>query len=346
MRMIDLRSDTITEPTTAMRKAMYNAEIGDDVFGEDPTVNRLEEMSAKLTGKEAALFVASGTMANLVSELAHCGRGDEMILGDQSHIFYYEQGGCAALGGIHPRTVPNQADGKIRIEDLDHAIRAENVHFPVSRLIVLENTHNRCNGSPLSSSYMKEVGNFAREKGLKLHVDGARIFNAAQALSVSVAELVAPADSVAFCLSKGLCAPAGSLVCGTEDFIRRARRCRKVVGGGMRQVGILAACGVVALNEMVERLHEDHENAHKLALGISDIKGFELDPSSVKTNIVFFDISKDGADAGLLVEMLEKEGVRVLALGSKSLRAVTHYKIGPKDIETTLKAISRAVLKL
>ncbi|MFZ0241310.1 MAG: GntG family PLP-dependent aldolase, partial [Desulfobacterales bacterium] len=212
-RQIDLRSDTITLPTPAMRQAMAAAEVGDDVFGEDPTVRRLEEMAAERLGKEAGLFVASGTMANLVSQLTHCGRGDEMILGDQAHIFYYEQGGSAAVGGIHPRTVPNKPDGKILIEDIEAAIRGEDVHFPRTRLIMLENTHNRCYGSPLDTAYLQSVRRLADRCGLKVHVDGARLFNAAAALSVTAAELAAPADSISVCLSKGLAAPVGSVVC-------------------------------------------------------------------------------------------------------------------------------------
>ncbi|MBT8352811.1 MAG: low-specificity L-threonine aldolase, partial [Deltaproteobacteria bacterium] len=264
MRIVDLRSDTITKPTPSMLRAMTQAEVGDDVFGEDPTINRLEEMAAERLGKEAALFVASGTMANLVSQLAHCGRGDEMILGDQAHIFFYEQGGSAAIGGIHPRTIPNQPDGKIALQDIEAAIRPENVHFPRTKLVLIENTHNRCNGNPLEVDYMNSVGTLAGSYKLKVHVDGARIFNAAVALGVDAKDLVSQADSVSFCLSKGLAAPVGSLVCGTYSFIEKARRARKVIGGGMRQAGVLAAAGIIALSEMIERLVDDHANANKL----------------------------------------------------------------------------------
>ncbi|MBW2539686.1 MAG: low-specificity L-threonine aldolase, partial [Deltaproteobacteria bacterium] len=261
MPIIDLRSDTLTKPTSRMRRAMADAEVGDDVFGEDPTVNCLEEMAAERLGKEAALFVASGTMANIISQMTHCGRGDEMILGDQAHIFYYEQGGSAALGGIHPRTIPNQPNGTLAIQDIEAAMRPDNIHFPRTRLIVLENTHNRCYGSPLSAAYMQAVGDIARSNGLKIHVDGARLFNAAIALETEARDLVTQADSVSFCLSKGLAAPVGSVVCSTRDFISEARRVRKVLGGGMRQAGILAAAGIVALTEMVDRLKDDHLNA-------------------------------------------------------------------------------------
>ena len=261
MRVVDLRSDTLTRPTDAMSRAMAAADVGDDVFGEDPTVNRLEEMAADRMGKEAALFVASGTMGNLVSLLTHCARGEEIILGSFAHTFYFEQGGSAAVGGIHPRTLPNQPDGTLTVSDIEGAVRPDNVHFPRTRLIVLENTHNLCGGHPLDIDYMRAVGDIARRHSLKIHVDGARFFNAAVALDVPAAKLAADADSVSFCLSKGLAAPVGSVVCGNHDFIAEARRARKILGGGMRQAGVLAAAGIVALNEMVDRLADDHANA-------------------------------------------------------------------------------------
>ncbi len=341
--IIDLRSDTLTLPTPAMRKAMAEAEVGDDVFGEDPTVNRLETMAARKMGKEAALFVASGTMANIVSQMAHCGRGDEMILGDQSHISWYEQGGSAALGGIHPRTVKNRRDGTLSLEDLQAAFRPDNVHYPRSRLIVLENTHNRCDGSPLGPDYMASVADLSRRLGLKIHVDGARIFNAAVALGVDPKALTAAADSVSFCLSKGLGAPAGSLVCGSKAFIARARRVRKVLGGGMRQAGVLAAAGIVSLTEMVDRLEEDHENAKALARGLSRIPGIEIDSRRVKTNIVYFKLAREGSTPSQFAERLAATGVRVLPVDSRRLRAVTHYPITKGDIEAALEAFSSAV---
>lgn len=333
MSSIDLRSDTITLPTPAMRKAMASAEVGDDVFGEDPTVRRLEALAAQRMGKDAALLVASGTMGNLVCQMAHCGRGDEMILGDKSHIFYYEQGGSAAIGGIHPRAVTNQSDGTLLPEDILSAIRTDDVHFPVSRLIVLENTHNLCNGSPLPLSYLKRVGAIAADNGLKLHVDGARIFNAAVAMGVSPSDLSAPADSISFCLSKGLAAPVGSVVCGSEAFIARARRIRKVLGGGMRQAGIIASAGIVALEEMVERLSEDHKNARHLAEGLAHVAGVSLgDLNKVRTNIVYMDLTS-GISGKEAVRKLEAAGVRVLAAGSNRLRAVTHYQISARDVD-------------
>lgn len=339
MRIVDLRSDTLTRPTAAMRAAMAAAEVGDDVYGEDPTVRRLEEMAAELTGKAAALFVASGTMANLVSQLSHCGRGDEVILGDQSHVFYYEQGGCAAVGGIHPRTVPNQPDGTLDLAAVEAAVRGEDIHFPASRLLILENTHNRCSGAPLDVAYMQRAGALARRCGLKLHVDGARLFNAAVALGESAAALAGPADSVSFCLSKGLAAPVGSLVCGSVAFIARARRMRKQVGGGMRQAGVLAAAGVVALEEMVARLAEDHHNARHLARRLAATDGLRLDPDRVYTNIVFFDVTHPALTAAALAAKLDARGVRVLALGPRSLRAVTHYHITVEDIDWAVDTI-------
>jgi threonine aldolase len=341
MRIVDLRSDTLTQPTEAMRKAMAEAQVGDDVFGEDPTVNRLEKMAAERLGKEAAVFVASGTMANLVSQLAHCGRGDEIILGSRSHTFLAEQGGSAALGGIHSRTVPNQPDGKLDLADIESAIREDNIHFPRTRLIILENTNNSCNGYPLDVDYMRSVGVLARRHGLKVHVDGARIFNAAVALNVNPKNLTAEADSVCFCLSKGLAAPVGSVVCGTRDFIDRARRARKVIGGGMRQAGILAAAGIVALNEMVTRLADDHAHAKKLAEGLAGMKGLKIDPESIKTNIVYFETTREDFQAIELERRLQTEGIKISAFGPRRLRAVTHYHISAEDIDMTLEIFSK-----
>ena len=250
--MIDLRSDTLTHPTQSMREAMATAEVGDDVFQEDPTVQKLETLSAEKMGKEAALFVPSGCMGNLISLLSHCGRGDEILLGDRSHISLYEVGGVAALGGVHPRPLPNNNDGTISIDLLEKGIRHSDIHCPPTRLICLENTHNFCQGSPITPDYMTEVREIANKFGLKIHLDGARIFNAAVALGVPVAKLTEKVDSVMFCLSKGLSAPVGSLVCGSSEFIVKARKARKMVGGGMRQVGHIAAAGLIAITEQVE----------------------------------------------------------------------------------------------
>jgi threonine aldolase len=342
-RLVDLRSDTITLPTPSMRRAMAEAEVGDDVFGEDPTVNRLQEMAAERLGKEAALFVASGTMANLVSELTHCGRGDEMIIGDQAHIFNYEQGGSAAVGGIHTRTVPNRPDGSMLLEDLEAAIKPDNVHFPRTRLIALENTHNRCFGSPLDLGYLRAVHHLARQHGLSVHMDGARLFNAATSLNVEPADLAAEADSVSICLSKALAAPVGSLVCGTRSFIDEARRMRKVLGGGMRQAGVLAAAGIVALSDMTERLAEDHDNARRLADGLAQIQWLDVNPEAVRTNIVYCDIRQNGLPAAELAARLNVQGVRVLPVRKYRIRAVTHYHITRQDIDYVLTVFSREV---
>ena len=341
MRQIDLRSDTLTRPTPSMLKAMAEAEVGDDVFGEDPTINKLEDMAADYLGKEAALFVASGTMGNLVSLLAHCGRGDEIILGDFSHTFYSEQGGSAAIAGIHPRTIPNQLDGKLDLKDIEDAIRPYDIHHPRSRLIMLENTHNRQNGSPLEVAYMRSVKDLADKYKLKIHVDGARLFNAAVALGVDARDLVADADSVSFCLSKGLAAPVGSVICSTADFIVKARRARKIIGGGMRQAGVLAACGIVALTEMIDRLAEDHANARKLAEGLADIPGLSIDPAMIKTNIVYFETTREDLFEDELVRRLDKEGIKIAAMGPRLLRAVTYYQITGEDIEFALHAFSK-----
>jgi threonine aldolase len=340
---IDLRSDTLTRPTEAMRRAMATAEVGDDVFGEDPTVRRLEELAARCMGKEDALLVVSGTMGNLVSQLAHCQRGDEIILGDQSHIFYYEQGGSAAVGGIHSRTVPNRPDGTMDLAALEAAVRPNDVHFPRSRLIVIENTHNRCCGFPLDTVFMNDVGTLARSHGLRIHVDGARIFNAAAALGTEPRQLAAAADSVSFCLSKGLSAPVGSLVCGSSDFVNRARRARKLLGGGMRQAGVLAAAGIVAIEEMTGRLSEDHANARRLAEGLAELAGLALDPQRIRTNIVFAEVAREQMTAAALSERLAAGGVRVLPLGPRQIRAVTHRHIRPGDIDRALEVFQAAL---
>lgn len=341
MKNIDLRSDTVTLPSPAMREAISQAELGDDVFGEDPTVNELERKVAQRLGKEAGLLVPSGTMGNLVSVLTHCGRGDEVILGDQSHTFYYEAGGISALGGIHPHTIPNQPDGTLHLEDIEAAIRPADVHFPPTRLICLENTHNRRGGAVLGVDYTDAVADVADRHGLAVHLDGARIFNAAVALGVDVKDLVRGADSVSVCLSKGLAAPVGSVICATEEFIGRARRTRKIVGGGMRQAGIIAAAGIVALDQMVERIKEDHDNAARLARGLAALEGLAIDPGAVQTNLVYFQVNRKGLAASSLVGKLEAAGVRMLALGPDTIRAVTHYGISSDDIDASLETIER-----
>ncbi len=343
MHVVDLRSDTVTLPSDEMREAIARAELGDDVFGEDPTVNRLEQMAAERVGKEAGLLVVSGTMGNLASILTHCRRGEEVILGDQSHTFIYEAGGISALGGIHPHTVPNQTDGTLRPEDIEAAIRPDNVHFPRTRLICLENTHNRCCGASLRPEYMAAVEQLARRHGLAIHLDGARVFNAAAALGVDVKELAQHADSLTFCLSKGLAAPVGSVICGSKAFIAEARRTRKVLGGGMRQAGILAAAGIVALDKMIDRIQEDHDNAMRLARGIERIDGLSIDLARVYTNIVYFDVACEGLNAEELARRLSGRGVRMLSVGPMRIRAVTHYGITAEDIDFALHALEEAM---
>jgi threonine aldolase len=338
MSIVDLRSDTVTRPTPAMRAAMAEAEVGDDVFGDDPTVNRLQEMAAERIGKEAALFVPSGTMANLSALLSHCRRGDEVILGELSHTFLFEAGGSAAVGGIHPRTLPNQPDGTLDVDAIEAAVRPDDPHFPPTRLISLENSHNRCGGAVFGSDYLARVRLAADRHGLSIHLDGARIFNAAAALDTTARELAADADSVSFCLSKGLAAPVGSLVCGTTDFIARARRARKMLGGGMRQAGVIAAAGIVALETMVDRLVEDHTNARRLAEGLAEMPGVHIDPSQVQTNIVIFALARDDLSPPAFVERMRERGVWLLAIGGLELRAVTHYQVSAQDIETALAA--------
>ena len=296
-------------------------------------------MAAERMGKEAALLVASGTMGNLVCLLTHCGRGEEVVLGDQSHTFFYEAGGMSALGGIHPHTVANQPDGTMRLEDIEAAIRGEDVHFPRTRLICLENTHNRCNGSALTPHYTDAVAAQAKERGLAVHLDGARIFNAAVDLGVDVKELTRSVDSLSFCLSKGLSAPIGSVVCGSKAFIAQARRNRKVLGGGMRQCGIIAAAGIVALEQMTERIAEDHKNARRLAEGIARIEGLAIDLTRTQTNIVYFELAIERFTAGTLATELGKKGVKLLPVGPRRLRAVTHYGISAEDIDLTLAAL-------
>jgi threonine aldolase len=330
---IDLRSDTVTHPTPSMREAMYRAEIGDDVYGEDPTVNRLEVLAASRLGKESAVLVASGTMGNLVALLSHAGRGEEVIVGDKSHTLINEVAGAAGLGGIQLRAVRNDEHGRLDAEEVAASIRGNNIHYPRTALIALENTHNRCNGSALSIEDMRPIATIAHSHGIPLHIDGARIFNAAVALNTRTEDLVRDADSVQFCLSKGLSAPIGSLIAGSGEFIERARKYRKMVGGGMRQAGIIAAAGIVGLEEMVDRLAEDHVNARALADGLASIPGIEIDPSLVQTNILFYELR--GMETSDFVLALKQRGVMV-----GPGRMVTHYGVAPNDIDEVLQAVS------
>ncbi|MBI4336587.1 MAG: low-specificity L-threonine aldolase [Chloroflexi bacterium] len=334
MKVIDLRSDTVTLPTPAMRQAMYEAECGDDVWGEDPTVGRLERMAAQVTGKEAAVFVVSGTMGNLTAVLSWCGRGDEAIVGDQAHVFLNEAGGASALGGVAYHTAPNDERGRLAPRDVEAAIRADNIHYPRTGLVCLENTHNRCSGAVLTPQDTRAVAEVAHRHGIPVHLDGARLFNAAVYLGIPARELTKDVDSVSFCLSKGLCAPIGSLLCGSGEFIRKARRIRKMLGGGMRQVGVIAAAGIVALEAMVDRLAEDHQNAHRLAVGLAGIPGIRLDPERVQTNIVIFQWKLGLAPE--LIAGLGQRGVKASYMGGDQVRMVTHHGVTAQDIEDAL----------
>ncbi len=336
MREVDLRSDTVTHPSPEMRCAMSEAELGDDVFGDDPTLNRLEAMAAERLGKEAAVFVASGTMGNLASILAHAGRGDEIIIGDKAHIFRNEAGGASALGGIAYNPLPNDHRGMFDLDQLESAIKPPNVHFTRTAMIALENTHNACGGSPLTADDTKSVADIAHRHGIPLHIDGARIFNASVALETPVTELVKDADSVSFCLSKGLSCPIGSVVCGSAEFIEEVRRWRKMLGGGMRQVGVIAAAGIVALDNMVDRLNDDHATARRLAQGLAQIPGIDINPDGLPTNLVFFSIT-DG-DPALIMKEINERGVKG-GMPTRNWRFVTHYGITSDDIDYTLEVM-------
>ncbi len=340
--LIDLRSDTVTHPTPAMRAAMAHAEVGDDVLGDDPTVNRLEARAAELTGHAAGLFVASGTMANLVALLVHCGRGDEVIVGRESHIYLNEVGGMAALGGLQACPIPNAPDGTLPLADLEASIRTEDVHHPRTKLICLENTQNICGGVPLSVDYTRQVADFAHAHGLKLHIDGARLFNASVAQGVPASALAGVADTMMFCLSKGLCAPVGSVLCGPKDFIAEARRYRKQVGGGMRQVGILAAAGLVALDSLIERLEDDHANAKRLADGLRAIPTLIVD--SPQSNMVYFNLGPQAkSTAPQIIAGMQERGVIMDSENAYRFRLVTHYWVSAEDVEKVLASFRQVI---
>jgi threonine aldolase len=344
MRTIDLRSDTVTLPTPEMRRAIAEAPLGDDVYGEDPTINRLEALAAERLGKQAAMLVTSGTMGNLCAILAHCERGKEAIIGDESHIYHYEGGGASVLGGVAMHLVPTAANGELPLAALSNALRdPEDSHEAITRLICLENTHNRCGGVVLSTAYMQSVRQFAQARGLLVHLDGARLFNAAVALRVDVREITRHVDSVQFCLSKGLAAPVGSILAGDAAFITRARRVRKMVGGGMRQAGIIAAAGIVALEHMVDRLAEDHANARLLAEGLATFPQIKIDLNSVQSDIVIFRLHEGYGTPEAFARAAAERGLLVGGIGRGYVRAVTHYGIDAGDIEEALE-IARATL--
>jgi threonine aldolase len=341
--LIDLRSDTVTLPTPAMREAIARAELGDDVYGEDPTVNRLEAMAADAMGKEAALLVASGTMGNLVAMLAHCARGTKAVLGARAHTYLYEAGGAAALGGVVLTPIRNTDDGEFDLDELEAELATPaDVHFAPHALVAAENTHNRCGGAAVGLAHMAAVADAAHRRRLPVHLDGARIFNAALALETTAREIAGCADTVSFCLSKGLACPVGSLLCGPRAFIERARRVRKLVGGGMRQAGIIAAAGIVALNTMVERLAEDHGNARALAEGLGRIEGLRVYPARRRTNMVFFDVADGAERARGFAEALKERGVLVGPRSATEFRAVTHYGVSAADIARAVAAAAEA----
>jgi len=339
---IDLRSDTVTKPTPPMRKAMAEAEVGDDVFGEDPTVNALQEKVAHLLGKEAALFVPSGTMANQLAIKSHTQPGDEVIIEASSHPYNFEGGAGAALSGIQFNCLKG-VRGILEASQIEEAIRPADHHFAVTRLVCLENTHNRGGGSIYPLEKMAEIYRLAQSKGLLLHLDGARLWNASVATGIKPHEYAQWADSVSVCLSKGLGAPIGSLVASSKTFIDRVHRFRKMFGGGMRQVGILAAAGIYALDHHLERLKEDHQNAKRLAVGLKEFKGVSIDPKHVETNIVIFDVANTGMTGAQVAEAMKKEGVLVHAFGKTQIRLVTHLDVTAEDIEKALKAFGKVL---
>ncbi len=343
--MIDLRSDTLTQPTPEMRKAMFNARVGDDVFGEDPTVNALQEKIARLTGKEAALFVASGTMGNQVSINAHTQPGNEIIVEANSHIFNYECGSPALLSGVQVMPLPGFR-GSFTVGQVEETIRPENVHHPKTALICIENTHNRAGGTIFPYQDIEQISLLAREQNLKMHLDGARLWNASIATGIPISEYARHFDSVSLCFSKGLGAPVGSIIAGSQEFIDRARYYRKAYGGGMRQAGILAAAAIYAMDHHFERLSEDHRRAKKLGEFIATLPDVELDLETVQTNIIIFDIRKRGVDGQKFVDLLASEGVRMITFARTKIRAVTHLHISDTDIEQTIAALKKVYDKI
>ena len=343
MRVIDLRSDTLTQPTEAMRKAMAEAEVGDDVFGEDPSINRLEQMAAEMLGKEDAMLTPSGTMSNLIAALTHCNRGDEVIMGSEAHMFWNEVAGAATLAGVQVRLVPNDDQGRMDPAEVAAAIRPKgNLHFPSTSLVCLENTHNRCNGGVLTPEDTKSVADVAHAEGIPVHLDGARVFNAAIALELPVREVVRDVDDVSFCLSKALSAPVGSVLCGSHEFIERARKWRKMLGGGMRQAGVLAAAGIVALDTMVDRLAEDHAHARRLAQGLAGVPGIAVDPEHVHSNILFVEVDPGLGSAQEFMGRLAQEGVKASYSGGSKFRLVTHRHITGEDVDEVVDRVAKA----
>lgn len=339
--MIDVRSDTVTKPTEEMRKASYEAEVGDDVYGEDPTVTLLEKKAAEILGKEAALFVTSGTQGNQIAVLTHCRPGNEILLEEESHIFYYESGAVAALAGVQTRTIPG-VNGMMNPQDVESAIRGEDQHFPETGLICIENTHNRAGGAVVPVSNMAEICEVAQRYSIPVHVDGARLFNAAASSGIPIQEFTKHCDTVQICLSKGLGAPVGSIIAGSNEFIKKARKWRKRLGGGLRQVGIIAAPGLIALTQMTERLSEDHENAKFLADGLREISPLRI-VNSVDTNIVVMDVSDLGMKADQFVQALKEKGVLAVTFGPTLVRLTTHFDVNRGDMETVISTVNAIV---
>ncbi|MFS0647167.1 low-specificity L-threonine aldolase [Siminovitchia sp. 179-K 8D1 HS] len=341
---IDLRSDTVTVPTQKMRDAMRDAVVGDDVYGEDPTINQLERLAAEIVGKEAALFVTSGTQGNQVAVLSHTQRGDEVILEEHSHIFYHETAGLATIAGVQARTIKG-VNGQMPIPEIVSAVREDDVHCPSTALICLENTHGDSGGRILPLSYMEEVFQVSRQYQIPVHLDGARLFNAAIGLGVDPKEMTKYTDSVQFCLSKGLSAPMGSILAGPKEYIKRARKWRKMLGGGTRQAGIVGAAGIIALEEMVDRLQEDHIHAKALAEGLACIDGIDIDAEGVETNMIMFFIDKLGVDAGEFIRQLNKFDILANPSGPFRIRFVTHRGITKDDIDRTIEAVKHIAAK-
>ncbi len=336
---IDLRSDTVTRPTEKMRKASYEAELGDDVYGEDPTVNKLEEKAAEILGKEAALFVTSGTQGNQIAVLTHCQPGNEIILEEEAHLFYYEGAAISAFAGVQPRTLKGNR-GAMNPIDVEAAIRGEDIHLPETALICLENTHNRAGGAVVPIENMKAIYKVAENNGIPVHLDGARLFNAAVALNVPVTEFTNYTTTVQICLSKGLGSPVGSIIAGNKEFIKKARKWRKRLGGGLRQAGVIAAPGYVALTEMVERLAEDHVNATRLANGLQNISSLKV-MNQVDTNIVLIDIQKLGITSAHFLELIKGEGILAVPFGPTMIRFTTHFNVTTEQIDHVIAKLSK-----
>ncbi|MBM7095171.1 aminotransferase class I/II-fold pyridoxal phosphate-dependent enzyme [Bacillus sp. H-16] len=342
--IIDLRSDTVTQPTQEMRAAMSNALVGDDVYEEDPTIKKLESMSAKLLGKESALFVTSGTQGNLIAVLSQTKMGDEVILDENSHLFFNETGALASIASVQSRTLKGN-NGKMLISDIIESIRGEDIHHPKTSLICLENPHARAGGRTLSLSYMKEVFTLSKEQNISVHLDGSRIFNAAIELEVNPHDIAQYTDTVQFCLSKGLSAPVGSVLVGPKEIIVRARKWRKALGGGTRQIGVIGAAGIVALEDMINRLVVDHDNAKELALGLKSIVGDAVSVENTETNIVMLSARKLGFDAANFINLMKLSGILANAQGKDTVRFVTHRHITKKDIKQTISIVKNIINK-